>query len=260
MATIESSGPGDGRAQEGNLPIQGEIELEPLNLIANVSDERMYSWESQAAQYPPSGPPGFSYFRGNVSDELYVDCLLYRDQAGELVGILNHYPTDIPPHEREGDGNIWVRPDRRRQGIGSSLVTESFIRWGSGPNDGDPKLTESGVRLVQGMEAKRSTTACVLSAPPEVVYEEWLDAEGMCAWMCSRPAVPTRIEIDPQVDGEYRIDIDDEGLTRSVTGRYLILQGPDVLAFTWRCTTWGASAAESVVMVQLEPTPRGERS
>jgi uncharacterized protein YndB with AHSA1/START domain/GNAT superfamily N-acetyltransferase len=257
MASIGRSDTGDEEAQEELPgPDQGEIALEPLNLVANVSDERMYSWESQAAQYPPTGPPGFAYVRGNVSDEVYVDCLLYHDENGELVGILNRYPMDIPPHEREGDQNIWVRPDRRRQGIGSALTSEAFVRWGPGPNAGDAgalKLTESGVQLLQGMEEKRSIARRVLPAPPDVVYGEWLNAEGMYAWVCSPPAVPTHIEIDPQVGGQYRIDMDDEGLARSVAGRYFVFREPDGLAFTWRCSTWEASTPDSVVIVQLEP-------
>ena len=63
MTKIKSRGSRETRAQERDaVPGQGEIEPEPLNLSANVPDERMYSWESQAAQYPPSGPPGISYF------------------------------------------------------------------------------------------------------------------------------------------------------------------------------------------------------
>jgi uncharacterized protein YndB with AHSA1/START domain/ribosomal protein S18 acetylase RimI-like enzyme len=261
MTEVGSSDSGEMPAQAGE-PAPGQEQTNPrlLNLTANVPDERMFSWHSQAAQYAPTGPPGFSYVRGQVTDELFVDCLLYRDETGGLVGILNRYPTDFPPLEREGDQNIWVHPDHRRQGIGSALVSEAFSRWGRwGPvgDTGDLKLTQSGVQLVQGMENKRSIVQRVLPAPPDVAYDSWLDAEGMCHWMCARPAVPTHIEIDPRVGGQYRIDIDDEGLGRSVTGRYLVLNGPDGMVFTWYPSTWDPSIPESAIMVQLEPHDEG---
>lgn len=129
-------------------------ERPPLNLVANVADEQMSTWESQAGQYPPTGPPGISYFRGELNDQFYVDCLLYRDETGTLAGILNHYPMDIPPLQHAGDKNIWVHPQRRRQGIGTALLLESFFRWGprQTPHPNGPQLTDSGVRFLSGVE------------------------------------------------------------------------------------------------------------
>lgn len=66
----------------------------------------------------------------------------------------------------------------------------------------------------------------VVRAPPEVVYDEWLDADGLAEWMCPRPARPTKIELDPRVGGRLRIDIDDQGFRVRVTGRYLDLAAP----------------------------------
>jgi|HubBroStandDraft_1064217.scaffolds.fasta_scaffold136979_2 GNAT superfamily N-acetyltransferase len=150
---VENSGSASAGAGEP-APSQGQAEPGSLNVTANVPDDRMYTWESQAAQYPPTGQPGISYFRGQLSDELFVDCLLCRDETGELVGILNHYPMDFPPHEREGDENIWVHPGRRRRGIGSALLLEARFRWGRRPDVGEPKLTEAGVQFVRSLEDK----------------------------------------------------------------------------------------------------------
>jgi uncharacterized protein YndB with AHSA1/START domain len=96
----------------------------------------------------------------------------------------------------------------------------------------------------------------VLPAPPAAVWEEWLDAEGMAEWMCPRPARPTKIELDPRPGGQLRIDIDDEGAELSITGRYLELDEPRRLSFTWSCSTW-QPPANSVVTVTL--TPHGDK-
>jgi len=93
----------------------------------------------------------------------------------------------------------------------------------------------------------------VLPAPPEVVYDEWLDADGMAEWMCPRPARPTKIELDPRVGGHLRIDIDDQGFLLQVTGTYLDLRRPHQLRFTWKSSTWPERDGDSIVTVTLSP-------
>jgi GNAT superfamily N-acetyltransferase len=162
---------GSGRAPAADpVAAQEQSKPGPLNVKATVPDEQMYTWESQVAQYPQTGPPGISYFRGTLSDDLYVDCLLARDETGHLVGILNHYPADFPPLEREGDENIWVHPSRRRQGIGSALLLEARFRWGLRSNVGEPKLTETGVQFVSGLHEKYGGS----EYDPRADWEAWL--------------------------------------------------------------------------------------
>ncbi len=100
------------------------------------------------------------------------------------------------------------------------------------------------------------TTALIrrlLPAPPEVVYDEWLDPGALADWMCPRPARCRGIESDPRVGGRLRIDIEEEGAEFYVTGEYLVLDRPGQLSFTWACSTWPDPSVSSVVTVLLEP-------
>jgi uncharacterized protein YndB with AHSA1/START domain len=93
----------------------------------------------------------------------------------------------------------------------------------------------------------------VLPAPPDVVYDEWLDPDGLAEWMCPRPARPTKIELEPRVGGRLRIDIDDHGSLVQVTGTYLDLRRPHQLSFTWKNSAWPERDSDSVVTVTLNP-------
>ena len=73
----------------------------------------------------------------------------------------------------------------------------------------------------------------------------------MIEWMCPRPARPVRIELEARIGGRLLIDIDDEGLSLSITGRYLELDEPRRLRFTWSCSIWDPPA-DSIVTVTLE--------
>ena len=97
-----------------------------------------------------------------------------------------------------------------------------------------------------------ATVRRVMPASPVVVYQEWLDAEGMAEWMCPHPARPTKIELDPRPGGRLRIDIEDQGFELSIVGYFLELDEPSRLSFTWSCSTW-QPPANSIVTVTLEP-------
>lgn len=104
-----------------------------------------YSWESQAAQYAPKGQPGLSLERHMVSmttgkevfgippelaggDVTVIDCLLHRDDRGDLDAILNHYDGKNPL-EAKDNVNVWVRPDSRQRGLGTAMVQAAMERW-----------------------------------------------------------------------------------------------------------------------------------
>jgi len=96
------------------------------------------------------------------------------------------------------------------------------------------------------------TVRRVLPAPPDVVFDEWLDPVGMIEWMCPRPARAVKISLEPSVGGLLRIDIEDGGNSLYVTGRYVELDRPRRLRFTWSCSDWADPTVQSVVTVTLD--------
>jgi uncharacterized protein YndB with AHSA1/START domain len=103
-----------------------------------------------------------------------------------------------------------------------------------------------------------AAVSTVLPAPPEMVYEEWLDPTALRDWMCPRPARCVDIEVQPWVGGRLRIDIEDGGVEFFVIGRFTVLKRPRELEFTWHCSTWPAGSGESIVKVWLDP--RGDQA
>jgi len=120
-----------------------------------------YSWESQARQYAERGHPGIGYERHyadgrDVGPTNPVDCLLMRDQGGELLGILNHYPEDGYDHgfliEHAGNVNLWVKPSCQRQGIGTALLAEAEKRWTIDYTQ--QRYSPSGLALLRSLQRK----------------------------------------------------------------------------------------------------------
>ena len=111
---------------------------------------------------------------------------------------------------------------------------------------GSPRRSEMGSAV--------AAVSRLLPAPPERVYEEWLDPASLREWMCPRPARCLDIEVEPWVGGRLRLDIEDEGVEFFVIGRFTILKRPRELEFTWYCSTWPAASRESVVKVRLDPS------
>ena len=103
------------------------------------------------------------------------------------------------------------------------------------------------------MSADRAVTITrVLPAPPDIVYDEWLDPVGMLEWMCPRPARAVKISLEPSVGGSLRIDIEDSGFSLYVTATFVELDRPRRLRFTWSCSDWADPMVQSLVTVTLE--------
>ena len=98
-----------------------------MTFRATIPSTLVLTWQSQVVQYPALGPEGISYFAG-VTPLGTVDCLLYRNEGGAVVGILNHYGFDSV-WEKTGNVNVFVRRNCQRQGIATALIMEADRRW-----------------------------------------------------------------------------------------------------------------------------------
>ncbi|MGV9803027.1 SRPBCC family protein [Mycobacterium sp. NPDC003449] len=98
----------------------------------------------------------------------------------------------------------------------------------------------------------------VMPATPDVVFDEWLDAETMADWMCPRPVRCVAITIEPHVGGRVRFDVDDSGTSVLITGQFLAIDRPRALRFTWSNSDWPDPTLVSVVNVEFAPAGDGE--
>ncbi len=73
----------------------------------------------------------------------------------------------------------------------------------------------------------------ILPARREDVFAAWLDADGMCQWMCPGDIKKTEVEIDARVGGKYRILMRGGDGNYEHTGEYVEIAPPERISFTW---------------------------
>ncbi len=91
---------------------------------------------------------------------------------------------------------------------------------------------------------RRLELDAVIAAPVSRVWQAWTTREGLAGWWWDHwPDV--EIDVDARVGGAYRFAAPDAGIV--VSGRYLAVEEPSRLAFTWDwADTDGRSVGETV--------------
>lgn len=88
-----------------------------------------------------------------------------------------------------------------------------------------------------------------IPASPERVFDAWTDAEGMAQWFS--PMTTASIPVmDLRPGGEYRIDMHGDGKDYVHTGKYIEIERPKRLRFSWHSE--GTQQKETIVTVELE--------
>ena len=95
-----------------------------------------------------------------------------------------------------------------------------------------------------------------MPAPREIVYEAWVDPDGIREWMCPGDVVSAEAVLDVRVGGSFRIIMRAEDRIHEHSGTYQIVDPPAKLAFTWS----GLENPDEITLVTVEFLPRGEES
>lgn len=94
--------------------------------------------------------------------------------------------------------------------------------------------------------------------PAERICDAWTKPEWCVQWMRPNESAKTDAEIDLTVGGRYRFTIrQPDGKESIVYGIYREIDRPQRLVFTWKWEESPVEQGETLVTVNLAPTPDG---
>lgn len=113
----------------------------------------------------------------------------------------------------------------------------------------------------EGMSSQPATIEIVVTrhfdAPPELVFDAWLDPQRVGHWLFATPTGEMkRVELDARVGGEFVIAEQRGDILAEHFGRYVELDRPLRLVFTFSAERKD-DPAPSLVTVEIEPSATG---
>ena len=87
-----------------------------------------------------------------------------------------------------------------------------------------------------------------IPAPRELVYEAWIDPQGLREWMCPGDIISAEAALDVRVGGSFRITMRSRERVHEHLGTYQIVEPPAKLSFTWS----GGDNPSEITLVTVE--------
>jgi uncharacterized protein YndB with AHSA1/START domain len=94
------------------------------------------------------------------------------------------------------------------------------------------------------MNTLKVNVSRLIRAAPEDVFRAWTDPERMQRWFGTKKQI-----VNPKVDGLFDLAMEHQGRIWPHYGRYLRLEKPRVIEFTWMSE--GTEGRETVVTIEL---------
>jgi uncharacterized protein YndB with AHSA1/START domain len=91
-----------------------------------------------------------------------------------------------------------------------------------------------------------------IAAPAEDLFDAWLDAQSLGAWLRPAGVRETRAETDPREGGTFRIVMVGDETSIVHSGTYREIDRPRRLVFSW--SSPATSFQDSIVTVDFKPT------
>jgi uncharacterized protein YndB with AHSA1/START domain len=106
-------------------------------------------------------------------------------------------------------------------------------------------------------DAPRVEVSIVIRAPREAVFDAWLARDRMARFLCAGDTHVDEVDVDPRPGGRFRIVMASPRGAHEHRGRYVEIDRPTRLRFTWTSNATGGR--ETDVTVTFDEVEDGTR-
>lgn len=114
--------------------------------------------------------------------------------------------------------------------------------------------------MPDSLDATRLKITRTFAAPPQRVFDAWVDPVQRMAWWSAEPGLKCDVcEIDPRVGGTYRVNMKtaDQSKEFITVGEFLEFDPPSRLVFTWSWENPDDPVQNTKVTIDFRPVADG---